>query len=169
MRFHSNFILFYISTNSTHCLQFLHFLASTCYFLYFYFLIRAFPMDVRWFWLVFPYLWQWASFCLLLDHFYIFFGEICIQVLCPVFIWVICKGGGFIEVLYIFWILILNLFGCVISSTVSHSGDCLFVILFELKHSSKRNFISYWAYFGMRPIGKKARPVLLKAVVFLWE
>ena len=170
MRFHSNFILFYISTNSTHCLQFLHFLASTCYFLCFW----MWPSwqvwgGILWFWYVFPW---W------LVNLIIFF--ICFLSLCIFFWRNICSSHSYfliwlfsccwvLEVLYIFWILILNLFGCVISSTVSHSGDCLFVILFELKHSSKRNFISYWAYFGMRPIGKKARPVLLKAVVFLWE
>lgn len=32
---------------------------------------------------------------------------------------------------------------------------CLFMILFGLKYSSKRNYISYYSHFGMRTIWKK--------------
>ena len=164
MIFHSNFILFYITTTSTHCLQFLHFLASTCYFLYFYFLIIAFPMDVRWYLMILTCISLFVTVNILLFAFWPFIYLLWRNVYSSplptfylgylwIFLWWFYRSS--------LYILNINIkpFGCVISSTVSHSGDCLFVILFELKHSFERNFISYWAYFGMRPIGKKARPV----------
>ena len=46
--------------------------------------------DILWFWSAFVWQWGcWASFIVPVGHLYVFFGEMSIQFLCPLFNWVV--------------------------------------------------------------------------------
>ena len=99
-----------------------HLLFSVC------FLIVTILMDLRWYFVVFwfAFLWWlcWASFHMLVDHLYIFFGEKSIQVLCTFFNWVIH--------VFIYYLLVMDinpLLDIWFANTFCHSVCCLFTLL----------------------------------------
>lgn len=107
-------------------------------FFFFLLLIEAILMGVKWHLIGF-YLhfsndkWYWAPFLILVDNLYILFGEVSLQVLCPIFELVICWGVG---ILYIFWILLpYQIYDLWLFSTVLYAAFS-FSWLFTLMHRS---------------------------------
>ena len=105
-------IPFYIPTSSTaQGFQVLHIFANTRYFLGFVSNNSHYKWDGMKWWFQYAFPWwlvSWASFHVLIHHWYIFFGELPIQVLCPFFFikfFCCCCCCWVIGVLYIFWIL----------------------------------------------------------------